>query len=118
MSFRRNYVLGGMNPWAYRHFVARQGPRHSVEWWALHRCRARRAGCRALLLVLPVTGTEAHVGVQLAADRDSYLSALGIAVLAGGAFSSPAAISGQPCSSCGSTRIIVASVRRLRQASG
>jgi tetratricopeptide (TPR) repeat protein len=37
------------------------------------------------LLVLPVTGAVAHAGAQLAADRYSYLSGLGFAVLAGGA---------------------------------
>jgi tetratricopeptide (TPR) repeat protein len=36
------------------------------------------------LLVLPVTGAVAHAGIQLAADRYSYLSGLGFAVLAGG----------------------------------
>jgi len=40
------------------------------------------------LLVLPVTGAVVHAGVQLAADRYSYLSGLGFAVLAGGALAS------------------------------
>jgi protein O-mannosyl-transferase len=37
------------------------------------------------LLVLPVSGLVAHAGAQLAADRYSYFSGLGFAVLAGGA---------------------------------
>src|SRR5262249_27142345 len=36
------------------------------------------------VLVLPVTGAVAHAGAQLAADRYSYLSGLGFALLAGG----------------------------------
>lgn len=37
------------------------------------------------LLVLPVSGAIVHAGVQLAADRYSYLSGLGFALLAGSA---------------------------------
>jgi protein O-mannosyl-transferase len=37
------------------------------------------------LLVLPVTGAVVHAGVQLAADRYSYLSGLGFALVGGGA---------------------------------
>ncbi len=36
------------------------------------------------LMVLPVSGAVVHAGIQLVADRYSYLSGLGFAVLAGG----------------------------------
>ena len=54
---------------------------------ALYALRRRPAGMTAwvysALMVLPVSGAT-HAGFQLAADRYSYLSGLGFAVLAGG----------------------------------
>jgi len=76
-----------VNPFAWPFLLPLAAfPAITVAFYALRRCwpAGLAAWVYSGLLVLPVSGAV-HAGFQLAADRYSYLSGLGFAVLAGGA---------------------------------
>jgi len=76
-----------VNPFAWRFLLPLAAfPAITVALYALRRRwpAGLAAWVYSALMVLPVSGV-AHAGFQLAADRYSYLSGLGFAVLAGGA---------------------------------